>query len=71
MPILPDIAVRLTLDEVVRAQGIRDYARLKPVMKTAIDEMMALGAADGILERPSPAKSTRSPGLPTAIWRWP
>ncbi len=50
MPILRDIAVKLTLDEVVRAQGIKDYARLKPVMKTAIDEMMALVAADGILE---------------------
>ncbi len=50
MPILRDIAVELTLDEVVRAHGIRDYARLKPVMKTAIDETMGLVAADGILE---------------------
>ena len=54
MPVLRDVSVELTLDEVVRAQGIRDYARLKPVMKTTIDEMTALVAGgddvDGIFE---------------------
>ncbi len=53
MPILRDVTVKLTLDEVVRAQGIRDYDRVKPVMKTAIDDMIALVEGDDSLLAPA------------------
>jgi len=40
MPIRCDFRLTLKLDEVLRAQGIKDYSRLKPTMKSAIHELL-------------------------------
>lgn len=40
MPVKRDLAIHLELDNVLRAQGIKDYSRLRPVMKEAIHELL-------------------------------
>jgi len=49
MPIVRDIPLRLGLDEVVRAQAIGDYHRLKPGMKSVIHDLLEATSKDGLL----------------------
>ena len=49
MPVVRDISLNLALDDVLRAQGIGDYDRLKPDMKSTIHDLLAIVSKDSLL----------------------
>jgi hypothetical protein len=50
MPILRDIPVELTLEGVVRAQGMKDVSRLRGPMASTLDELMEMVQTGDLLE---------------------
>lgn len=50
MPVVRDLPIRLELEGVLRAQGIRDYSRLKPTMKGAVGEVLERARGGDLFE---------------------
>lgn len=57
MPINRNFTIHLELDSVLQAQGIKDYSRLRPVMKETINELLDQ-VSEGELLHPAVAYET-------------
>jgi len=50
MPIVRDIILKLDMGEVFRREGIREYSKLKPEIKSIISELLSSTDSDRLLE---------------------
>ena len=62
MPVIRDITLNLETSNLMRRQGIKEPGRIRPEMKSLIDEMLAVVDSDNdqvalLLNRPTPAFS--------------
>jgi hypothetical protein len=50
MPVIRDISLHLTHDEVLRREGFKDYTRIRPDMQSQISGLLETVKSDGLLQ---------------------